>query len=131
MGGRVTLQVVEVDADDERLDLVTRYLRDELVRLDVDEVRAVRGGEAPEGSRGLDVVALGGLFVSLGGAGTVRAVVTAVRTWLRRSPQLPRTVRLELDGDVLELTGASSTEQERLVELFVTRHERPTQAAEP
>jgi hypothetical protein len=36
-------------------------------------------------------------------------------------------VRLELDGDVLELSEASANEQTRLIELFVDRH---TSAAE-
>lgn len=131
MDGQVTVQVLEEDADDARVELVTRYLREELVRIDVDAVSAVREGEAPDGSRGLDVAALGGLVVSLGGAQTVRAVVTAIRAWLRRSPQLPRTVRVEIDGDVLELSGASSTDQERLVGLFLSRHGQPAEAVGP
>jgi hypothetical protein len=49
-------------------------------------------------------------------------VVATVRGWLRRAPEQTRTVRLELDGDVLELSGASSQDQERLVELFLSRH---------
>jgi hypothetical protein len=31
-------------------------------------------------------------------------------------------VRLELDGDALELSQASADDQERLIELFVSRH---------
>lgn len=125
MGVQVTVQVVEDDADDARLDTVTRYLRDELVQLDVDAVSAVRAGEAPEGSRAFDVVALGGLVVSLGSSQALRAVVATVRGWLRRSPQVARTVRVEMDGDVLELSGASTADHERLVELFLTRHAPP------
>jgi hypothetical protein len=131
MDGLVTVHVVEDGADEARLDTVTRYLRDELVQLDVDGVSPVREGEAPEGARGLDVVALGGLVVSLGTSQTLRAVVTAVRGWLRRSPQVPRTVRVEMAGDVLELTGATSADQERLVELFLSRHAAPAGATGP
>jgi hypothetical protein len=131
VAGQLTVQLVEDDADDARLDTVTRYLREELLRLDVNAVPALSGAEAPEGSRGLDVIALGSLVVSLGGSQTVRTVVTAVRAWLRRSPEVPRTVRVEMDGDVLELSGASSADQERLVELFVARHAQPTEPAEP
>lgn len=131
MDGLVTVHVDEDGADEARLDTVTRYLRDELVQLDVDGVSAVREGEAPEGARGLDVVALGGLVVSLGTSQTLRSVVTAVRGWLRRSPQVPRTVRVEMAGDVLELTGATSADQERLVELFLSRHTTPAGATGP
>jgi hypothetical protein len=49
-------------------------------------------------------------------------VVSAVRDWLRRADEPSRTVRLELDGDVLELSQASMADQDRLVELFISRH---------
>jgi hypothetical protein len=48
--------------------------------------------------------------------------VSAIREWLRRGEGSPRTVRLELDGDALELSQASAADQERLIELFVRRH---------
>jgi hypothetical protein len=38
-------------------------------------------------------------------------------------------VRLELDGDALELSQASAADQERLIELFVARH--ATREGEP
>ena len=49
-------------------------------------------------------------------------VVTAVLGWLGRGHDSPRKVRLEVEGDVLELSGASSEEQDRLVEMFLSRH---------
>jgi hypothetical protein len=33
-----------------------------------------------------------------------------------------RTVKIELDGDTLELSEVSAAEQDRLVDLFVRRH---------
>jgi hypothetical protein len=48
-------------------------------------------------------------------------VVAAVRSWLAGSPQ--RRIKLELDGDALELTGLSSKEQRRLVDEWLSRHE--------
>ncbi len=131
MDRQVKVEILEDGADAERLDTVTRYLRDELARLDVDGVRAGPGGEAPEGSRAFDVVAVGGLLVSIANSQVLRAVVTTVRGWLRRTPEQARTVRLELDGDVLELSGATSQEQERLVELFLSRHAPTPGAATP
>jgi hypothetical protein len=122
MDRQVTVEILEDGADPERLDTVTGYLREELAQLDVESVRAPSGGEAPEGSRAFDVIAIGGLVVSIANSHALRAVVTTVRGWLGRSPERSRTVRLELDGDVLELSGASSADQERLVELFLSRH---------
>jgi hypothetical protein len=61
--------------------------------------------------------------VTIGQSATgLAAVVTAIRSWLSRSPAPSRTVRLELDGDVLELSQASQEEQDRLVQLFLSRH---------
>ena len=52
-----------------------------------------------------------------------RWVVGTVRQWLSRGDGVRRTVRLELGGDVLELSQASAAEQQRLIELFVRRHD--------
>jgi len=35
-------------------------------------------------------------------------------------------VKLELDGDALELTGVSSRDQQRLIELWIERHAEPS-----
>jgi hypothetical protein len=68
-------------------------------------------------------VAVAELLVTLGrSAEGLRAVVLAVRRWLSRSDGVRRTVRLEIGGDVLELSEASLTDQQRLVDVFVERH---------
>jgi hypothetical protein len=122
MDRSVRVQVAEEGADDERLDEVTGYLREELKQLDVGGVSPVRVGEAPDGTRALDVIAVGGLLVSVANSQALRSVVSAVRRWLSRGQGTPRSVRMEIDGDVLELSGASEGDQERLVEMFLTRH---------
>jgi hypothetical protein len=114
---------VEDGADAERVDALTGHLRRELAQLDVERVSPLSGGEAPPGTRGIDVAAVGGLMVVLGQSATaLSAVVAAIKGWLSRSPGPARTVRLELGGDVLELSQASASDQDRLVELFVQRH---------
>jgi len=117
------VQLAEDGADAERLDELTRFLRDELLQLDVDDVTALRVGEPPPGARVFDVVAVGGLLVSLSrSAEGLRPIVSAIRKWLARGGGTRRTVRLEIDGDALELSEASAADQERLVSLFVSRH---------
>jgi hypothetical protein len=77
----------------------------------------------PEGTRAFEAAAVGGLLVGLGSsAQALGKVVGVIRDWLSRSPGPVRTVRLELAGDGLELSQASAAEQDRLVELFVSRH---------
>lgn len=123
MGDVLRLHVSEGGADAERLDSLTGFLREELLASDVEDVRALPAGEPPSGSRAFDVVAVGGLLVALGrSVEGLRGVVLTVRNWLARGQGTDRTVRLEIDGDVLELSGAATTEQQRLVDLFVSRH---------
>jgi len=51
----------------------------------------------------------------------VAAVIGLIRDWLRR-PGAQRSVRrVEIDGDVLKLTGTSSELQERLVDDWIKR----------
>jgi hypothetical protein len=49
------------------------------------------------------------------------SLVQTVRGWLTRSGN-KRTVRLEIGGDVLELTGTTSAVQERLVDEWIRTH---------
>jgi hypothetical protein len=120
------LQLSESGADAERLDTLTGYLRQELVELDVGTVIALRAGPPPPGARAIDAIAIGGLLVNMTkSAQGVRNVVAAIRGWLAQGDGSKRTVRLELDGDVLELSEVTEKEQTRLIELFVSRHEGP------
>jgi hypothetical protein len=123
VGSELRLQLSEDGADAERLEALTGFLRQELLQLEVENVTRLRAGEPPPGSRMFDVVAVGGLLVSLSrSAEGLRSVVSAVRKWLSRGEGTRRTVRLELDGDVLELSEATAADQERLIGLFVDRH---------
>jgi hypothetical protein len=93
------------------------------LQLDVDDVRRQSAGEAPPGSRAIDVDALGGLMVALGHSATgLKDVIAAVRRWLSRSDGVRRTVKIEIDGDKLELSEVSAAEQDRLIDMFVNRH---------
>ena len=117
------LLVSEDGADAERIDAITGYLRRELDQLDVEQVSSLPVGESPEGTRALEAVAIGGLLVTLGNsAHALGKVINVVRDWLSRTPGPVRTVRVELGGDVLELSQASAAEQQRLIELFIGRH---------
>lgn len=123
MAGEVHLQLLEENADAERVETLTGFLRQELLQLDVADVRALRAGEPPPGARGFDILVAGGLLVSLSSsAKALGDVISTVRQWLTRGGGTRRTVRLEFDGDVLELSDASVAEQDRLIELFVSRH---------
>ena len=122
MAAELHLSLQEEGAETERLDDLAGLLRRELLQLDVDAVTRLPAGAAPSDSRAVDAGAVGGLLVSLGHtAGELKTVIQAVQRWLARGQQ-PRTVRVEIDGEVLELSNASAADQSHLVELFITRH---------
>ena len=123
MTERITIQIAEDGADADRIDTLTGYLRDALLELDVADVRRAPAGPPPPGTRGIDVASVGALLVSLAGATTgLNDIVTVVRGWLSRGSGVRRSVKLTIDGDVLELAEASRADQDRLVDLFVSRH---------
>jgi hypothetical protein len=117
---RLRLQVDDEDADPEELAELTSRLRDELLGLDLDAVERPREGPAPPGTRAAELLAVGTLLASFARPDLLAGIVAAVRSWLGGNGQ--RSVKLELDGDVLELTGVSSKEQRRLTDEWLARH---------
>jgi hypothetical protein len=122
MAGDVQIQLTEQGADDERIQQLTGFLWEELAGLDGVEPHLARDGEIPEGARAIEAVAVGAVVVKLFESGAVRAVVGTIRSWLGRGAGAPRSVRLEIDGDAIEVSGVSSEQQESLVEMFIRRH---------
>ena len=121
MDGELRLQWSE-GADAERSAVLVGYLRAKLLRLDVEDVRAIPAGEPPPGARLVGVAAAGALLIAIGQSFEgPRSVVSAIRDWLRRAEGKGRAVRLEL-GDALGLSQTSMADQERLIELFIRKH---------
>jgi len=118
----VDVSVVEVGADAEQLEELTRALRAEILTLDVESVVPRSNGEAPPGTRGVDAAAIGALVVSVAPAlGALARLVTTVVDWLRRGGT-QRTVRLKIGDDELELSGASSAMQQQLAMDWIRAH---------
>jgi hypothetical protein len=108
------------DTDAEELAEVTGRLRRELLDLDVISVEPASSGQLPEDAKGVGLRALGELVVQFADADVLQLLVSTIGSWLGR--QRHRRIKLTLDGDSLELTGVSSAEQQRLVDLWVNRH---------
>jgi hypothetical protein len=109
------------DTDAEELAKLSGRLRAELLDLDVDDVQPAARGGAPEDSKGVNWPAAGDLVVRLVTSPELLvSLLGGVRSWLGRNRV--RSVKLTLDGDTLEVSGVSSAEQDRLINLWVTRH---------
>jgi Effector Associated Constant Component 1 len=113
---------IETDSgadDQERVEL-TRKLRKQLLSL--DEVEGAEPATAPAGpgtkSAGVDWQAL---MVTLASSGGILTTLTGtIQSWLTRQDR--STVTLEIGGDKLTVTGASSDTQKRLVNDWIKRH---------
>jgi hypothetical protein len=108
------------DDDAEEIAEATLQLRRELLDLDVEAVEQPRGGKPPPGTRAVELAALGTLAVTLSQSQLLAPIVTTIRSWLAGQPR--RSIKLELDGDILELTGVSAKEQQRLADEWLRRH---------
>jgi hypothetical protein len=123
VGGGLHLRLSEEGADAERLAELTRHLRGELLQLDVEQVSVPSLEELPAGAKAAGAAAAGALLVALSqSANSLQSVLSGIWHWLHRAPANSRTVRIELDGDVLELSQAPDSDAERLIQLFVSRH---------
>ncbi|WP_148589043.1 effector-associated constant component EACC1 [Streptomyces sp. WAC01526] len=121
--GKLTLDLAGApDTDTEELRSLAEQLRRSLLELDVDDVQFARGGAAaPEGAKPGEAIAAGVLVVTAAPL-LVRQVLQLVDTWLRHRPL--RGVRVELDGDTIELGHASAEDQRRLIDAFVSARTR-------
>jgi hypothetical protein len=111
------------ESEDEELELITRRLREEILKLDVENVDLVKAGETPKGARSGDVVALGSLLVTLAtSGGVIPSLINTVQSWLGRTEK-GHSITLEIDGDKLEVTGISSQKQQQLIDTWIKHQE--------
>jgi len=112
--------------DPRELDELTRLLQAELQSLDVASVDLSTGDRAPRSSKGLALVAVGGLVVKMMSGEAFKNVIEAVKGWTSRNKG--RSVKIVLGGDSFEGSDISSDQVERLIQLF-ERQSKPTSAA--
>jgi len=123
MTDRIELKLVLNPApqtDAEELDRLTRQLRQDILDLEVEDVRLPEAGEVMAGAKGspLDVGAL--LITLLVSGGAVPPLIELIRSLLTHHSL--RSVTLEIDGDKLEVQGLSAREQRELIEAWMSRH---------
>jgi hypothetical protein len=131
MSGRPTDVVLQVtaasDADAEEVAELALRLRDELQDIDGADVRLARSGAPPAGSKAGDAVEWGTLLVQIVSSGALTALLAAAGTWLAR--RRSGSIKVKIGDDELELTGASSEEQRRVVDDWLARR-RPRSATD-
>jgi hypothetical protein len=109
------------EADAAELDELAVQLREQLLELDIECADRATVGQAPPGARAGEILLAGALTVMLvQSSGLLTALVETVQSWVSRSGG--RSVKLEIEGDVLEVTGITRTDQRELIETWVDRH---------
>jgi hypothetical protein len=112
---------VEPDADREELVALAVRLREWLLPVGVESVGFVAAGPAPSGTRSAGMFVAGVLTVLVGRSSELLAkLIDVVQSWLSSSGT--RSVRLELDGDVLEVRGITRGDQRELIQAWIDRH---------
>ena len=81
--------------DAAELDDLTRQLRAEVEELNVDSVEQVSAGAAPEGTKALDLAAIGQMAVTLAPT-IVPPLFDLLKSWVERKPSTPVKVRVKV-----------------------------------
>jgi hypothetical protein len=107
------------DVDDEELTRLSRWLRNELLELDVERVDYVTG-PAPSGAKSGTAVSLGTMIVTLSDSAVLAALVGVLRTWVRRGSD--RKVTIRLGKDKLEIKGMLGEREAGLITKWLDQH---------
>ncbi|MGH3827470.1 MAG: effector-associated constant component EACC1 [Pseudonocardiaceae bacterium] len=109
------------EADAAELDELAGQLRDELLELNIERAERASAGQPPPGARAGEILVAGALTVLLAqSSGLLTELVALVRSWISRDSG--RSVKLEIDGDVLEVTGITRADQRELTRFWIDRH---------
>jgi hypothetical protein len=118
---QLRLNIAGGDASDrEEIAELARQLQEELLDLDVISVDPVEV-RMPSGSKSGEAMSVGAFVIGLvASSHLLGAITSVVQSWLTRVGE--RSVKLELDDDILEVRGISSREQHELVRRWIDRH---------
>jgi hypothetical protein len=104
------------DADAEETERLTVQLRNELLQLEVDRVDRVSEGDAPDGTRAIELIAVASLLVKFG-PGVIGAVAGTLQAWLARGDG--RKITVQIADKQITLEQPSDEERRKLVDAFL------------
>ncbi|MGB8202813.1 MAG: hypothetical protein WCF33_24535, partial [Pseudonocardiaceae bacterium] len=78
-------------------------------------------GQPPPGARAGEMLLAGALTVILAQSSKLlTALIETVQSWVSQGGG--RSVKLDIDGDVLEVTGITRKDQRELIQIWIDRH---------
>lgn len=83
------------NGDPAELDELTRQLRTEIEELNIDSVEQVSAGVAPEGTKAVDLTAIGQMAVTLAPA-IIPPLFDLLKSWMERKPSTPVKIKVKV-----------------------------------
>ncbi len=119
---QLTLRIeTDSEAHAEELAMLAVDLRGLLLELDIESADRLTRGQAPPGTRSGEMFVAGALTVILARSKElVTKLLESVQWWVAHGAG--RSVKIEIDGDSLEVNGLTREDQHKLIQLFIDRH---------
>ena len=89
------IEVVLDGGDHAELDELTRQLKAEVEDLSVDSVEDVINGNAPDGTKALDITVIGQMAVTLAPA-IIPPLFELLKSWVERKPSTPVKIKVRI-----------------------------------
>jgi hypothetical protein len=115
------LPAPEATADE--LSAETVALRHRLLELDIDDVRLARDREAPPGTKAVDATSIGHLLLTAIPATSILGATVAVLVERLKNPRI-KSIKIEVDGSTLELTGVDKVDQKKVIDAWISSMNR-------
>jgi hypothetical protein len=93
--GELFIELSVEGGDAAELDELTRQLRAEVSELDIDSVKQVSLGAAPEGTKAVDFAVIGQMAVSLAPT-LVPPLFDLLKSWVERKPSTPVKIKVKV-----------------------------------
>ena len=117
---QLTLNKDEHDTNTEIAKL-SRQLRSELLKLNIENVDYRRKENLVDGTKAGEIISWETLIITLAASGgIISTLINFILGWVKRNEG--RGVTLELNGNKLEVTGLSASEQKELIETWLKRN---------
>jgi hypothetical protein len=114
----IVIQVDQADTADDELELVTHRLASELREAGLGHIEAVRAGEAPEGSKGIDPATLNALLLVLAPIMLTKCF-ELVQDWMQRREGRTATISIKIDERTsIDITVPVNTSREELARII-------------
>jgi hypothetical protein len=130
-GGTVRVVVsADPQADAQELAQLLERLRAEVAEREFDLVADPGLASPPGGAKAADAAGVSSVLIALAASGGIlTSLVGLLQGWLARSSA--RGLAVEIDGDRLELADPTSEERQRMINAWLSRHERIPDATGP